>query len=103
MLPEKPSGYGWGEGVAAGRQRSCSQRISADLHWAGPFLATFSLSSFEISQQPPAPTTCHVFKERCGWLPATTRAPNYVKSRVRFLLERETLKFSPQDLLANLC
>jgi len=61
----------------------------------GLFLATFSLSSFERSQHPSAPTACHLSKERCGWLPTTTGAPNYMKSRVRFLFQRETLKFAP--------
>lgn len=103
VLPKKPSPYGWVEGMGAGDGRATPRGSLLTHPGLGLFSATFSLPSFEISQHPPAPTTCHVSKERCGWLPATTEAPNYVKSSVRFLFQRETLKFSPQDLFANPC
>lgn len=103
MLPEKPSPYGWGEGVGVGGSRAAPTGSLLTQAGLGLFLATFSLSSFEISQFPPAPTTCHNSKEKCGWLPATIGALNYIKSWVRFLFQREMLTFSPQDVFANLC
>lgn len=103
VLPQSPAPPGQGEEMGVGRCRS-TLRGSLPTHAGlGLFWATFSLSSFEINWLSPAPTTCHVSKERCGWLPATIDPPNYVKRRVKFLFQRETLTFSPQVLLANLC
>lgn len=43
VLPEKPSPYGWGEGVGAGRRQSRSERISADPRWAWGYFRQLSL------------------------------------------------------------
>lgn len=41
VLPKKPSPYGWGEGMGAGRRQSRSERISADPPWAGAVFSNF--------------------------------------------------------------
>ena len=41
VVPGKPSPYGWGEGVGAGRRQSRSERISADPRCAGAIFGHF--------------------------------------------------------------
>lgn len=60
----------------------------------GRFAAAFSLSSFEISQLPPASTTCPVSEERCGWLPATIGELHKEQDEIT-LSERNTETFPP--------